>query len=210
MPVKPVKQIKIVRAVATPYSELRNVPVVPFSSAVFQIVDVHIYLKGRFSKLIFISNLDFRDLTAHIRHRHKANEAVAQGLQIELPGTDGGTPVAPPAQPTQPPPTTNNPPSNPGPPIHSGQSGYPGHGSGGFNDYPARNYPDRDSRGPPSGRKPPPQTSGWPQDPPTGYRDGERSRGGRGRGGHSDRGRGGYKDGYGGGRPISQGQWGPR
>merc|ERR1711894_807964 len=72
--------------------------------------------------------LSQRDLTAHIRHRHKANEAVAQGLQIELPGTDGGTPVAPPAQPTQPPPT-NNPPSNPGPPIHSGQSGYPGHGS---------------------------------------------------------------------------------
>lgn len=205
------KQIKIVLDVATPYNGLKNVPVVPFLFAASQTVDVHIYLKGSFPPFIFIPHSDSRDLTAHIRHRHKANEAVAQGLQIELPGTDGGTPVAPPAQPTQPPPTTNNPPANPGPPIHSGQSGYPGHGSGGFNDYPARNYPDRDSRGPPSGgRKPPAQTSGWPQDPPGGYRDGERSRGGRGRGGHSDRGRGGYKDGYGGGRPISHGQWGPR
>ena len=58
------------------------------------------YLSQRFIKLIFLHSetQTFRDLTAHIRHRHKANEAVAQGLQVEIPGTDGGTPV--PAQPT--------------------------------------------------------------------------------------------------------------
>jgi len=68
-----------------------------------------------------MTHLYYRDLTAHIRHRHKANEAVAQGLQVEIPGTDGGTPVAAAAAQPTPPPPPNNQSNNQNNQIHSGQ-----------------------------------------------------------------------------------------
>ena len=62
------------------------------------------------------------DLTAHIKHRHKQNEAHAQGLQIVLEGIEGGAPQQTPA--AQPPPQATT-------QIQSGTSGWSPGGGGG-------------------------------------------------------------------------------
>ena len=77
-PVKLGKPTKIVLDVMNLSSVLKNVPVEPFLYAEFLSAAEPIYHSGR--QFLEVSNFHekFSDLTAHIKHRHKQNEAHAQ------------------------------------------------------------------------------------------------------------------------------------
>ncbi|CAG5113014.1 Oidioi.mRNA.OKI2018_I69.chr2.g7165.t1.cds [Oikopleura dioica] len=104
--------------------------------------------------------LSHRDLTAHIRHRHKKVEAQAMGLQIMPTGAPGQAPVQPAAAQQGPPPTMNPGFSAGAVPgvLHHGQvkQEYPPqvkqeYAHSGIK----QEYPTTPQRGPPPGNRPP-------------------------------------------------------